>query len=167
MLLSSQNQRLAALVLLYGLIEFQRDDFDEKTPIFFPDTLPSFSSLFAQFIAHGTDKEAHLLSLLVCRDSGRDILAKYTATQIIKNDAILPEPPSKLEALERLKAKCKGGLKEPFDESRKLEALTRPSYIRPAPPPLMNEDELIWLNPEDFLIEDKKYMYDTNMCETK
>ena len=29
-LLSGQNQRLAALVLLYGLVDFQRDDFDEK-----------------------------------------------------------------------------------------------------------------------------------------
>merc|ERR1711936_1392962 len=27
--------------------------------------------------------------------------------------------------------------------------------------------ELMWLNPEDFLTIDKRYMYDTNMCETK
>ena len=40
-------------------------------------------------------------------------------------------------------------------------------FFRPAPPPLLNEDELMWLNPEDFLTIDKRYMYDTNMCETK
>ena len=54
-----------------------------------------------------------------------------------------------------------------FDDSRKLEALAPISFIRPAPPPLLNEDELIWLNPEGFLLDHLKYMYDTNMCESK
>ena len=56
---------------------------------------------------------------------------------------------------------------EIFDESRKLEAFCPPTFIRPAPPPLLNEDELIWLNPENFLLDYHNYMYDSTMCETK
>lgn len=59
------------------------------------------------------------------------------------------------------------GETEPFDESRKLAALSKPTFIRPPPPPLLNEDEMIWLNPEDYLIDQHEYMYDTSMCESK
>jgi len=167
-LLSGQNQRLAALVLLYGLVEFQRDDFDEKRSMVYPKCLPTFASIFARYVAKGTEKESHLLAQLIC-GHGRDIISKYSASQIIKNEGILSKNSSKKEALEKLKANVgnAGHSSERFDESRKLEALSCPTFIRPAPPPLLNEDELMWLNPEDFLTIDKRYMYDTNMCETK
>ena len=53
-------------------------------------------------IAKGTDKESQLLALLIC-GSGRDIVCKYSASQIIKNEAILPKNPTKKDALEKLK----------------------------------------------------------------
>jgi len=169
-LLSGQNQRLAALVLLYGLVDFQRDDFDEKRSKVYPKCLPTFASIFAKYIVKGTEKESHLLAMLIC-GQGRDIVSKFSASQIIKQEAILPKNPSlKKDAVDKLKANvgiAERTVSEQFDETRKLEALSCPTFIRPAPPPLLNEDELMWLNPEDFLTIDKRYMYDTNMCETK
>ena len=103
-MLSGQNQRLAALVLLYGLVEFQRDDFDEKRSMVYPKCLPTFASIFAKYVAKGTEKESHLLAQLIC-GHGRDIISKYSASQIIKNEAILPKNSSKKEALEKLKVR--------------------------------------------------------------
>lgn len=150
----------------------------------FPSCIPTFSPLLAKYIVKGTEIESHLLCLLIC-GKGREILSTFSASQIIKGEAKMPLNPGKRETLEVLKVikifimaffvnflffKAKNetsGVSEIFDESRKLEALSPPTFLRPAPPPLLNEDELIWLNPEDFLVDDKKYMYDTNMCETK
>ena len=116
-LLSGQNQRLAALVLLYGLVEFQRDDFDEKRSMVFPNCLQTFASTFAKYVAKGTEKESQLLALLIC-GSGRDIVCKYSASQIIKNEAILPKNPTKKDALEKLKVSSLFL----YENFRKLEA---------------------------------------------
>ena len=99
------------------LVEFQRDDFDEKRSMVYPKCLPTFASIFARYVAKGTEKESHLLAQLIC-GHGRDIISKYSASQIIKNEGILSKNSSKKEALEKLKVrfflftrrpfKCKG-----------------------------------------------------------
>lgn len=154
-LLSGQNQRLAAMTLLHGLCKTN------------PTFLHIFSAILTKYVKEGSDKESHLLSLLLS-GQGQDVLLNNSATQIIKNEAKLPNCPNKSEALESLK---KSGsittTSEKFDESRKLEAFCPPNFIRPAPPPLLNEDELIWLNPENFLLDHHNYLYDSTMCETK
>lgn len=130
--------------------------------------MPTFSHIFARYISSGTEKESQLLCLLIEDGIGLEILRKYSASQVIKSDANLPKSIGKREALDLLK--CMGNSQqqaEAFSLDRKMDALQTPSFLRLAQPPLLNEDELIWLNPEDFLIEDKRYMYDTNMCETK
>ena len=44
--------------------------------------------------------------MLIC-GHGLDIVKKFSASQIIKQDAILPKNPSKKEALEKLKVRKK------------------------------------------------------------
>lgn len=153
-LLSGKNQRLAAMALLHGLCKTN------------PSFLHTFSSILTKYVKEGSDKESHLLSLLLS-GQGQDIIMANSATQIIKNEAKLPACPNKSEALETLKKATGNTTSEIFDESRKLEAFCPPTFIRPAPPPLLNEDELIWLNPENFLLDYHNYMYDSTMCETK
>ena len=101
-LLSSQNQRLAALVLLFCLLEYPRDDFDEKRSMMFPKSTATFANVFCKYIAKGTEKESQLISLLIC-GGGRDVLSQFSASQIIKNDTVLPKCPGKTETLEKLK----------------------------------------------------------------
>ena len=72
----------------------------------YPKCLPTFASIFAKYVAKGTEKESHLLAMLIC-GHGLDIVKKFSASQIIKQDAILPKNPSKKEALEKLKVRKK------------------------------------------------------------
>ena len=36
------------------LVEFQRDDFDEKRSMVYPKCLPTFASIFARYVAKGS-----------------------------------------------------------------------------------------------------------------
>ena len=151
-LLSSGNQRLAALSLLFGLCEELK-------------LYSTFAPLLSQLVAKGSEKESHLLCLLLS-GKGAEVQSQFSATQIVKNDSTtLPACPSKKEILDKLKKLPESD--EKFDDSRKLEALSKPTFVRPAPPPLLTEDELMWLNPEDFLVDQLKFLYDPSMCETK
>jgi hypothetical protein len=58
-------------------------------------------------------------------------------------------------------------VEEPLEDSKKVSAFSTPTFFLPAPPPLMNEDELYWLNPDDFLEKSHHYAYDVTMCESK
>ena len=89
-LLSGKNQRLAAMALLHGLCKTN------------PSFLHTFSSILTKYVKEGSDKESHLLSLLLS-GQGQDIIMANSATQIIKNEAKLPACPNKSEALETLK----------------------------------------------------------------
>ena len=89
-LLSGKNQRLAAMALLHGLCKTN------------PPFLHTFSAILTKYVKEGSDKESHLLSLLLC-GQGQDIIMANSATQIIKNEAKLPACPNKSEALETLK----------------------------------------------------------------
>ena len=149
-LLSSQNQRIAALSLLFGLCD------DLKL-------YSTFASLLSQLVTKGSDKESHLLCLFLS-GKGKDF-SSFSATQIVKNEAKLPACPNRKDILDKLKVLPESS--EKFNESRKLEALSKPTFVRPAPPPLLTEDELIWLNPEEFLVDQLKFLYDPSMCETK
>ena len=88
-LLPGQNQRLAALVLLHGMCKAN------------PAFMPTFIHILGQPAATrvGTDKEAHVMSLLLT-NKGSEVLAKFSASQIIKNDCQLPPCPSKTEVLD-------------------------------------------------------------------
>ena len=89
-LLSGKNQRLAAMALLHGLCKTN------------PPFLHTFSTILTKYVKEGSDKESHLLSLLLS-GQGQDIIMANSATQIIKNEAKLPACPNKSEALETLK----------------------------------------------------------------
>ena len=89
-MLSGQNQRLAAMTLLHGLCKTN------------PAFLQIFSAILTKYVKEGSDKESHLLSLLLS-GQGQDVLLNNSATQIIKNEAKLPNCPNKSEALESLK----------------------------------------------------------------
>jgi len=96
-LLPGQNQRLAALVLLHGMCKAN------------PTFLPSFIAILGQAATRGNDKESHLMSLLLT-NQGSDTLAKFSASQIIKNEGQLPPCPSKAEIMEVIdKVKVKKG----------------------------------------------------------
>ena len=73
----------------------------------YPKCLPTFASIFAKYVAKGTEKESHLLAMLIC-GHGLDIVSKYSASQIIKQEVILPKNPSlKKEAVDKLKVRKK------------------------------------------------------------
>ena len=149
-LLSSQNQRIAALSLLFGLCDELK-------------LYSTFASLLSQLVTKGSDKESHLLCLFL-NGKGKEFCT-FSATQIVKNEAKLSACPNRKDILDKLKVLPESN--EKFDEGRKLEALSKPTFVRPAPPPLLTEDELMWINPEEFLVDQLKFLYDPSMCETK
>ena len=149
-LLSSQNQRIAALSLLFGLCDELK-------------LYSTFASLLSQLVTKGSDKESHLLCLFL-NGKGKEF-STFSATQVVKNEAKLSACPNRKDILDKLKVLPESN--EKFDEGRKLEALSKPTFVRPAPPPLLTEDELMWINPEEFLVDQLKFLYDPSMCETK
>ena len=93
-LLSGQNQRITAVVLLHGLCKAN------------PTFLQTFGAILTKIIEGGSENESQLLGLLLSgKPNGPEILNNNSAKQILKNETKLPAITNKAEILSLLKVR--------------------------------------------------------------